>query len=50
VVTLRGHVERRSQVEWIRTYVHALDGVVDVDVSGVTYLHDDRTLPHHAAG
>lgn len=45
VVTVRGHVERRSQAEWIRTCVRAVDGVVDVDISGVTYVHDDRSLP-----
>jgi CBS domain-containing protein len=50
MVTVRGHVEHRSQAEWIGTCTRAIDGVVHVDVSAVTYLHDDRTLPHYGAG
>ncbi|MDR5683196.1 MAG: CBS domain-containing protein [Armatimonadota bacterium] len=44
VITVRGRVERRSQAEWIRRCAQAIDGVVDVDVSGVAYVHDDRSF------
>ncbi|MEV1122033.1 CBS domain-containing protein [Actinosynnema sp. NPDC049800] len=45
VVTLRGHVERRSEVDIAVRLTRALPGVVDV-VSGLTHRWDDTETSH----
>lgn len=42
VVTILGQVERKSEVGLMEMSVRAIDGVVSVDVSGLTYDVDDQ--------
>lgn len=44
VVTIRGRVDRRGDISLIESYVRRIDGVVDVDVRGLTYALDERAL------
>jgi osmotically-inducible protein OsmY len=44
VVTIRGRVDRRGDISLIESYVRRIDGVVDVDVQGLTYALDERAL------
>lgn len=42
VVTIRGKVERKSEIGLIEKFVRAIDGVVGVDVVDLSYDFDDR--------
>ncbi len=41
-VTIRGEVEQKSEVGLIADFVRGIDGVIDLDISGLTYRKDDR--------
>ena len=42
LVAIRGEVERKSDVNLIADFVRSIDGVVDVDVSELSYASDER--------
>jgi len=49
-VTLRGSVPKRTDAKILAGLTGGLDGVVEVNIDGVTYLHDDTKTDQASAG